>query len=75
MIDWIFRRLEPRIQAAITDRIVTFYEALVERGQIAAPPSILPVSDCSRSEHTPARSSREDRAPRPFSRPLHRQSA
>jgi hypothetical protein len=52
MLEWAWRRLEPRIQALITDRIVTFHNALVERGQIAPPPVILPHADCSRAEYT-----------------------
>jgi hypothetical protein len=37
MIEWLWRRLEQRIMTAITQRLVTFHAALLERGQIAAP--------------------------------------
>jgi len=43
MRNWLFKYFEPLIQATITDRIVTFHEAMVERGQI--PP--LPPQDIS----------------------------
>jgi len=31
---WIFRKLEPLIEAAITQRIILFHDALVTRQQI-----------------------------------------
>jgi hypothetical protein len=38
MIDWIWRRLSARVNTLITERIVTFHEAMVERKQIPPPP-------------------------------------
>ena len=36
-IDWLWRLFESRVETAITNRIVTFHEALIDRGQISAP--------------------------------------
>lgn len=36
MKNWLFRKLQPLIEAAITQRIVMFHDALVERHQIKA---------------------------------------
>lgn len=40
-MSFIYRLLEPLIQAAITHRLIDFHDALISRGQI---PSIPPVS-------------------------------
>lgn len=37
MIDRLWRLLEARVQAAITDRLVTFHDHLVSTGQLTAP--------------------------------------
>jgi len=34
MIDWLFKKLEPLIQAAITNRVLKFHDAMIDRGQI-----------------------------------------
>ena len=47
MFDWLWRSLEPRIQGVVTDRLVTFYEALIERREITRGHSTLPLADCS----------------------------
>lgn len=54
------------IDALITNRIATFYSALLERGQISGPDptTIRPSSHCIRSVHTPQCEEPEDRAPR-----------
>jgi hypothetical protein len=36
MVEWIFKKIEPLVQAAITKRIIVFHDALVSRGQIDA---------------------------------------
>lgn len=33
MIPFFWRRIEPLVQAAITDRILKFHKALIERGR------------------------------------------
>lgn len=37
MISFLFRLLEPRIQATITNRIVDFHDAMLARAQITPP--------------------------------------
>lgn len=58
MFGYLFRKLEPLIDAAITKRIIMFHDALVGRGQIK-PISIERYSgaDCSESGHTLLQSS------------------
>ena len=34
MIRWIYSKFEPLVQSAITNRILKFHKALVDRGQI-----------------------------------------
>ena len=34
MIAFCWRRIEPLVHAAITDRILKFHKALIERGQL-----------------------------------------
>ena len=34
MMNWLYKRLETRIDAQITRRIITFHRALIDRGQI-----------------------------------------
>jgi hypothetical protein len=34
MMNWIWRLLAPRVDSAITMRLVTFHRALIARGQI-----------------------------------------
>ena len=46
------------IEAYVTDRLVTFYNALLERGQINPP-----LSGCNPLVHTPQIALPEDRAP------------
>ena len=41
MIEWIWRRLFGRLDAYITERIVRFDGAMVDRKQIAPPPMVL----------------------------------
>ncbi len=38
MIRWIYSRFEPLIQSAITNRILKFHQAMIDRGQIPGPP-------------------------------------
>lgn len=38
MIDWAWKRLLSRVDTLITERIVLFHEAMVQRKQIAPPP-------------------------------------
>jgi hypothetical protein len=38
MTGWIYSRLEPLIQSAITNRILKFHQAMIDREQIPAPP-------------------------------------
>jgi hypothetical protein len=42
MIAWIWGKLESRVQAAITERILLFNAALIRRGQILDKPEDLP---------------------------------
>ncbi len=39
-VERLFEQLRPLIDAEITGRIVMFHNALVERGQIGAPPAL-----------------------------------
>ncbi len=34
MIDWIWKKFEPYVNAKITKRILMFHSAMIERGQI-----------------------------------------
>ena len=40
-----WRHFEPFVQAAITDRILKFYEALIQRGQLPSAPPVGPISE------------------------------
>ena len=44
-MNWLWKRLEPRIQAVITDRILKFNAGLIERGQIPKAPQPGPVAE------------------------------
>ena len=37
MIEWIWKEIEPLVQAAIADRIVKYNKSLVDRGEIQPP--------------------------------------
>ena len=70
MTAWFWRRLERRLETLITNRIVTFYAALVDRGQIppASPGFGITVSrsdtHCSRLAHVRSCSELGDPSPR-----------
>ncbi len=38
MINWIYSQFEPLVQSAITNRILKFHSAMIDRGQIEPPP-------------------------------------
>lgn len=38
--DFLWRIVEPRLQAAMTDRLIAFYEGLLERDQITRPSAV-----------------------------------
>jgi len=42
MLSYLFGKLEPRIQALVTDRILMFYRNMIEKGQIPEVPGKLP---------------------------------
>ncbi len=45
MIPFFWRRIEPLVQAAITDRILKFHGVLIERGQLPPARSAGPVTE------------------------------
>ena len=45
MVAWLWKRLEPYVQAAITDRVLKYNRSLVERGEIRPPNTEGPNSD------------------------------
>lgn len=45
MIGWIWKRIEPLVQAAITHRILKYDRSLMERGEIRPPDTEGPESD------------------------------
>ena len=45
MIAFFWRRIEPLVQAAITDRILKFRKGLTERGQLPPAPPAGPVTE------------------------------
>ena len=44
MLRIIWREIEPRVQALVTERILLFHKALVRRGQIQEAPGELPMA-------------------------------
>lgn len=42
--DWLWKKIEPKFQAAITNRILLFHEAMINRGQIKPIPHPDPAS-------------------------------
>lgn len=44
-MSWLFKRLEPYIQAAITKRILKFHNAMIRRGQIQYRPEQRPATE------------------------------
>lgn len=40
---WFWRRIEPYVQVAITDRILKFHDAMLARGQIPKPTPDMPI--------------------------------
>ena len=45
MMAFFWRRIEPLVQAVITDRILMFHKALVERGQLSPASPAGPVTE------------------------------
>ena len=39
---WIWNRLEPRINALVTARLIAFHDAMIRRGQITTAPEPFP---------------------------------
>jgi hypothetical protein len=60
----LWRWLEPRIQAMITNRILDFYEGMIRRGQIQMVANH-PPADCSQLAHMLADTRSTDRVPEP----------